>query len=162
MIHTMTSVSSRRTLRNHPAGAFTVEFAICCAIFFMVLAASFEFTRFMYARHSIEQAAYEAGRVGIIPGQSVSDVVAKANQFLSATGIRGSTITVTPNPIDATTSTVNVKIRASFADNSWLKPAFLMNSDLYGEITLDHENKAYLTNQPTNSIGDNNHEPIDR
>lgn len=127
----------------------------------MVLLASFEFTRFMYARHSVDQAAYEAARVGIIPGKSSADVVARANQILGSTGIRNSTITVTPSTIDSNTSTVTVKIQSSFADSSWLKPVFLLNSNLYSELTLDHENKAYLTNQPTGTIGNNNNEPID-
>ena len=56
--------------RLQRTGAFTVEFAICSGIFFTILLAGFEFARFMYARHSIEQAAYESARVGIVPGKT--------------------------------------------------------------------------------------------
>ncbi len=140
-------------------GAFTVEFAICAGLFFSVLLAGFEFARFMYARHSVEQAAYEAARVGIIPGKKPADVSAKAMQILSATGIRNATVTVTPNVFTTSTPTVMVEIRCKYSDNSWLKPVFLSNTDFYSAITLDHENKAYLVN--AGSVGNNDDEPID-
>ena len=95
----------------------------------------------------------------IVPGGTPSDVTAKATQILNATGIRNATITVTPNTFSSSTATVTVEIRTKYADNSWLKPVFLANSDMYSAITLDHENKAYLLAAGT--IGNNNNEPID-
>jgi len=141
-------------------GAFTVEFAICSGVFFTVLLAGFEFARFMYARHSVEQAAYEAARVGIIPGKTPAEVTAKAIQILSATGVRNSTITITPSTFTTSTPTVTIAIRCKYSDNSWLKPVFLANTDLISTITLDHENKAYLVT--AGNVGNNNGEPIDR
>ena len=141
-------------------GAFTVEFAICCGLFFVVLMSSIEFTRFMYARHSVDQAAYEAARLGIVPGRTPAEVVARANQILNATGVRNATVTVTPSVFSSSTSTVTVRVRCSYADSSWMKPVFLANTDILSEITLDHENKAYLVPADGN-IGNNNNEPID-
>ena len=141
-------------------GAFTVEFAICCGLFFMVLMSSIEFTRFMYARHSVDQAAYEAARLGIVPGRTPTEVVARANQILNATGVRNAIVTVIPSVFTTSTSTVTVRVRCSYADSSWMKPVFLANTDIVSEITLDHENKAYLV-PPGGNIGNNNNEPID-
>ena len=141
-------------------GAFTVEFAICSGIFFTLLLAGFEFARFMYARHSVEQAAYESARVGIVPGKTPAEVQSRATQILNATGIRNATITVTPAAFTTSTASVTVEIRCRYADNSWLKPVFLANSDMVSTITLDHENKAYLVSAGT--IGNNNNEPIDQ
>ncbi len=149
----------RFRIRRRRIGAFTVEFAICSGLFFMVLLSGFEFARFMYARHSIEQAAYEAARIGIVPGKTPSQVVAKATQILTATGVRNATITVTPAAFTTSTSTVTVTIRCKYSDNSWLKPVFLGNSDMVSAMTLDHENKAYLVTEGT--VGNNNNEPID-
>ncbi len=140
-------------------GAFTVEFAICSGLFFAILLSGFEFARFMYARHSVEQAAYEAARVGIVPGSTPNDVVARATQILNATGIRNSTITITPNAFSTSTVTVTVDIRCKYSDNSWLKPVFLVNTDMVSSITLDHENKAYLVAAGT--VGNNDNAPID-
>ena len=145
---------------NHRLGAFTVEFAICSGLFFTILLAGFEFARFTYARHSVEQAAYESARVGIVPGKTPADVTAKATQILNATGVRNATITVTPTTFTTSTSTVTVSIRCKYSDNSWLKPVFLANTDMLSTMTLDHENKAYLVSAGT--VGNNNNEPIDK
>jgi Flp pilus assembly protein TadG len=141
-------------------GAFTVEFALCCGLFFMMLMAGIEFTRFMYARHSIDQAAYESARIGIVPGKTPAMVVARANQILNATGINNATVTVTPPAFTNQTSTVTVRISANYGDSSWMRPVFLATTQMISEITLDHENKAYLV--PTGStLGNNDGAPID-
>jgi len=114
----------------------------------------------MYARHSVEQASYEAARVGIVPGRTPADVTAKATQILNATGVRNAIITVTPTTFTTSTSTVTVDIRCKYSDNSWLKPIFLVNTDMVSTMTLDHENKAYLVSEGT--VGNNNNEPIDQ
>lgn len=114
----------------------------------------------MYARHSIEQAAYEAARLGIVPGRTPAEVTAKARQILAATGVRNATITVTPTAFTTSTATVTVEIRCKYSDNSWLKPVFLTNTDMYSAMTLDHENKAYLVT--SGDVGNNDNEPIDR
>jgi Flp pilus assembly protein TadG len=152
--------SSAARLHATRQGAFTVEFAICCGLFFTILMASIEFTRFMYARHSVDQAAYEAARVGIVPGRTPADVIAKANQILSATGVQNATVTVTPTVFNSSTGSVTVRIQCAYADSSWLRPVFLLNSDLLSEITIDHENQAYLVSS-TGNIGNNNNAPID-
>jgi len=152
--------SSRTHTGRKRAGAFTVEFAICSGIFFTILLAGFEFARFMYARHSVEQAAYEAARVGIVPGKTPSNVIAKATQILNATGVRNATITVTPTAFTTSTETITVEIRCRYSDNSWLKPMFLATTEMVSAITLDHENKAYLV--AAGSLGNNDNEPIDK
>ncbi len=152
--------AGRRQVRNR-RGAFTVEFALCSGLFFMILLAGFEFSRFMYARHSVDQAAYEAARIGIVPGQSPAQVIARARQILNATGIRSATVNVQPAAFDGNTETVTVSITAPYADSSWLRPVFLAATNLSATITLDHENQAYLQAQTIN-IGNNNFEPIDK
>ncbi len=142
-------------------GAFTVEFALCCSIFFTVMMAGIEFARFMYARHSVDQAAYEGARVGIIPGATPEKVEQVARRILNATGIRGASIQVTPNRFDDQTAVVNVKIRCNYADNTWIGPMFLGNAIIESNLTLDHENKAYLVSERDPDIGDNDNEPID-
>lgn len=152
--------AGRRQVRNR-RGAFTVEFALCSGLFFMILLAGFEFSRFMYARHSVDQAAYEAARIGIVPGQSPAQVIARARQILNATGIRSATVNVQPAAFDGNTETVTVSITAPYADSSWLRPVFLAATNLSATITLDHENQAYLQAQTIN-IGNNNFAPIDK
>ncbi|XZE44889.1 TadE/TadG family type IV pilus assembly protein [Pirellulaceae bacterium SH467] len=154
--------SSRyRVATKNRRGAFTVEFAFCAGIFFMILMAGVEFSRFMFARHSVDQAAYEGARAGIIPGATSSDVRQVATRILNATGIRKATIQVTPETINDNTAEVEVHIRCNYADSSWMGPLFLGAAVIETRLTLDHENKAYLVKERAPGIGDNDHEPID-
>lgn len=152
-------LASKRTSSRR--GAFTVEFAFCAAIFFTILMAGIEFTRFMYARHSVDQAAYAGARLGIISGATSSDVRQIANRILQATGIRNATIAVIPEEIDHTTEKVEVNIRCNYADSSWIGPLFLSGAIIEARLTLDHENKAYLVTEKDPALGDNDDEPID-
>jgi Flp pilus assembly protein TadG len=127
----------------------------------MILMAGIEFARFMYARHSVDQAAYEAARMGIVPGATPTQVRATAQRVLNATGIRNATITVDPPAFTSSTSTVTVNIRCAYADNSWMGPLFLGDTDLVSNMTLDHENKAFLVTARNPSMGDNSDEPVD-
>ena len=137
-----TNAGSRR-VRNRQ-GAFTVEFALCSGLFFMILLAGFEFSRFMYARHSVDQAAYEAARIGIVPGQSPAQVIARARQILNATGIRSATVNVQPAAFDGNTETVTVSITAPYADSSWLRPVFLAATNLSATIILRKDSTLRL------------------
>lgn len=127
----------------------------------MVLMAGIEFSRFMFARHSVDQAAYEGARAGIIPGATSDNVRQVANRILNATGIRKATIRVTPETINDKTAEVEVHIRCNYSDSSWIGPLFLGATVIESKLTLDHENKAYLVNERDPGIGDNDHEPID-
>lgn len=153
---------SKTRRRKHRRGALTVEFAICAGIFFMTVMAGFEFTRFVFARHSVDQAAYEAARVAIIPGKTSTQIRSQAQVFLSAAGIRNATITITPTTFTTSTETVTVDISCRFNDNSWIPPTFLRNATIRSTITLDHENKAYLsTDDVIDNMGNNDSEPQD-
>jgi Flp pilus assembly protein TadG len=152
---------ARRSAKTNRRGAFTVEFAICSGLFFMILMTGIEFSRFMYARHAVDQAAYEAARRAILPGATTADAVDTATSILAATGIRNATIQVSPESITSSTETVTVTIRSNFADNTWMGPMFLGCAILDSSLTLDHENKAFLVKARNPGIGDNDHEPID-
>ena len=138
---------------RHPSkqirkGAVTVEFAVNASVFFMLVLVSFEFARFMMVRQSMDQAAYEGARFGIIPGNTADGVRAKTNQFLNSFGIRNPTITITPSTIDSTTRSVTVKVSANFSGSAWITPLFSRNTVIESRMTLDHENLAVLLYDP--------------
>ena len=152
----------RQPAKGKRRGAVSVEFALCASIFFMFAFGSFEFARFLFARHAVDQAAYEAARVGIVPGKTAAQVQTRALQALQAAGIRQATVVITPQVFTTTTETVTVEVRCPFRDNSWIPPTFLRGATLQSQITLDHENQAYLNDQSiTQTIGDNTDEPRD-
>ena len=97
----------RRIKPNGRTGATTVEFAIVVPLVFLFFFAAYEFSRMSMVRHTVEMAAYEGARRGIVPGATSEDAVNRANEVLAAIGTRDATITVTPNPITAQTSAPN-------------------------------------------------------
>lgn len=150
--------------RKSRRGAFTVEFAVCCSVYFMIVFAGLEFTRYFFARHAVDQAAYEACRVAIVPGNSPGDVRTMAERMLSAAGMRAETaqITITPASFDNSTENVTVAVVCPFSDNSWMPSRFFQGASLQSAVTLDHENRAFLIpSEATGDIGNNDNEPID-
>ena len=149
------------TKRNRN-GAFTVEFALVASLFFSVLLGSFEFARLYFARHSLDQASYEAARVGIIQGATPEKVKARATQVLSAMGVSPKSITVSPLVFTDTTETVTVSIECDVSANSWIPSRFFTDPVIRASTTLDHENRSYLMLPDTDDeVGDNDNEPID-
>ncbi len=143
-------------------GAFTVEFAVVSSIFFVVLLACFEFSRIFFARHTIEQASYEAARLGIIQGNTVSEVEQRATKLMAAAGIKPLSVSVSPVTFNELTEEVSVTIVCNVAENSWIPSRFFLNPTITATTTLDHENKSYLLIDDTDDeVGDNDHEPID-
>ncbi len=161
------AVSERKRSRHRCApsrrGAYTVEFAVCATVFFTLIFASLELARYVYLRQAVDQIAYEACRAGVITGAKSSDVTTKANQLLSAHGIIGSTIVVTPGTITNRTTEVTVEITCNYAANTWVPPSFLPAGTIVTRTRLDHENQAYLVPDAAaqNAKNLNNPKPLD-
>jgi Flp pilus assembly protein TadG len=126
------NVASRRA-------AVTVEFALVCPIFLLIVLGTIEYSRINIIRHSVDNAAYEAARLGIVPGATVDEVTAKAQQLLAIVRIQSSTITVTPNPLNDDSDEVTVTIDVPVANNSWLIPQFGAGLVIRGTSTLRTE-----------------------
>jgi hypothetical protein len=136
---------SRRSRRAESRrGAYSVEFAICASILFMLVFGLFEFSRYLFVRQAIDQAAYEAARIGIVPGANEGDIRARAVSLLGAAGVSGADITITPEVIDDETREVSVEIICNFEENSFLPSVFLGGGVITTRTTLDHENQAFL------------------
>lgn len=121
-------------------GATTVELAICLPIFFTIIFFFLEAWRFQEFQQSIDQAAFEACRLGIVPGASVATVRAKATSILSAVGASTATITVTPSTITDTTQSINVTVSLNYSDVGWFYQYFPSTSVISSSVTLSHEN----------------------
>ena len=159
---------ARKTLHRRSVvdrcGAVTVEFALCAVVFFMSVFTMLEFSRYVFVRHSVQMVAYEAARVGIIPGATAQHVTNRAQALLDASGVAVASVEITPNVINNATQQVSVTVSCNFADNSWLPPTFLVGKTISTTVTLEHENKAFLNQEGvdiSDVIGDNDDEPID-
>ena len=125
--------------RLRRCGAVTVEFCLVISLFFLFLFASVEFARLNMIRHAADNAAYEAARVAIVPGQTATQVQNHATQYLTNLGIHTPMITVNPNPILDNTDEVTVTVSISMNSNSWVTPMFTSGATLTRSATLRTE-----------------------
>ena len=117
----------------------TVEFALVCPIFVLLVFGMIEFSRVSIIRHAVDNAAYEGARVGIIPGANVTDVATAAQRHLDAVGLSGATINVTPNPLNDLADDVTVQVIVPVGSNSWGVPEFTTGLNLNASATLGTE-----------------------
>lgn len=117
-------------------GATSVEFAVCLPILILLIMAVVEFSRLGILRHAADNAAYEGARNAIVPGGSVEDANAAALNLLNRTGVKFANITVSPDPILETTTSIQVRVQVPVAQNSWVLPTFFQGANLSSEVTL--------------------------
>ena len=153
MINSVTSKTIRpryhhRSKAHSRRGTQVVEVSLVLPIFFFFVMTGIEFARLLYVRHSVEQAAYEACRVAVTPGANLAIVQQAGGNLLSAVGVRDYNIAMAPFPASPTinerTRTVTVTVEVPFASNSFLPPTFFRNYTIRSQLTLDHENAAFL------------------
>jgi Flp pilus assembly protein TadG len=116
-----------------------VEFAIVAPIFFLIMLASFEFSRLNVIRHTADNAAYEAARHAMVPGATAAEAVNRANSILRTVGTRGATVTINPATLGPDVNSVNVRIEVPLGQNGWVVPKFTSGKTLTAQSTLRTE-----------------------
>ena len=121
-------------------GAATVEFAFVGTALFVILFAGIEFARANMVRNTIENAAYEGARAGIVSGATNGECSAAASAYLQITGIHDATVNVTPPILDNTVTEVTVAITVPMnLQNGYIFPRFFLGKTLASSITLSRE-----------------------
>lgn len=124
-------------------GALTVEFALVAPLAFMIVFGSVEMARLNMLLNSMENAAYEGARRGIVPGATTATVETEANQILQAVGAVNATVQVSPSIITNQTPEVTVSIAIPLDDNAWVTPRFTSGRTLTRSCTLTREVTAF-------------------
>jgi Flp pilus assembly protein TadG len=128
-----------RKNRTSRRGATAVEFALTAPVFFLLLLAAFEFGWMNVIRHTADNAAYEAARTAMVPGATVAEAKAKANNLLGIVGARSASITVTPSELTPETDQVTVAIDIPMNENGLIVPRFTSAKTLHCSSTLRTE-----------------------
>lgn len=128
--------AKRRPTRR---GAVTVEMALLISVAFMLFMAAIEMARVQLLVHAAANAAYEAARVGIVPGADATIVRSTATSYLNIYRASSPVITVTPGAIDDTTEEVRVDVSIPLNGNSWVIPRFGAGRSVTGTATLRAE-----------------------
>jgi len=141
----MFAVSSKlfRWAARYRNGAATVELAICLPIMVTVILGSIETTNAIFLKERLTSSAYEGARAAITPGQTSAGATTAATNVLTAFGISGGSVSITPTVGTATTSgtQVTVSVSAPFSSNACMQP-FIVGKTL-GNVTatvvMDHQ-----------------------
>lgn len=120
-------------------GVLTVEMAICIPIVFLILLGAIEFSRMNMLRNSIDNAAYEGARRGVVPGATATDCLNTAVSVLNAVGTKSASVSVAPSIIDDNTTQVTVTISVPLSSNSWGPARFLGGVTLRSVSTKSRE-----------------------
>ena len=133
-----TSSNQPRKRNRRRRGALTVEFAITVPILFLFVFGCFEFSRICVIRSTVENAAYEGARTGIIPGATKAQCEAAATSYLQIIGVNDATVTC--NTLNDTTPTVTVSVVVPInLQNGYLSPQYFIGDQLGSTISLPRE-----------------------
>lgn len=124
------------------AGVAVVEFAVIAPLFFLLILGMIEFGRMVMVQQVITNASREGARTAIVQGATNTDVVGVVQNYLAAGGVRGATVSVSPDPIDLAGygDPVTVTVSVPFRQVSWLPtPMFLGDTQLRATTTMRRE-----------------------
>lgn len=121
------------------SGAGTVEMALVLPLIFLFFMACVEFGRVNVIRNSMENAAYEGAREGIVPGAAAARCRAACGNLLTIIGVNNAQIDVAPATIDNTTTDVTVTVTVPLRDNLWMAGRFFSGQTIVRSCTLTRE-----------------------
>lgn len=130
---------SRQRTKRKRLGAATVEFAICAPVFFFLVFTGMELARTNMIVHSVESAALQGARRGIIPGATSAQCRIAAEAVLKIAGLREYSINVTPVTITEATTSVSVSIDVPLDKNGYLASKIFHGQTISRHKTLNRE-----------------------
>lgn len=119
---------SGRQARKRRRGAAAVEFAICANIFFILIFTCMEFARMNMIRNLAQDAAYFAARRAMVPGATVAEAEAAADEVMSMMTNTGYVVDV--EELDSNSPNVVVTVTVDFDQIALFAPMFLPNATI--------------------------------
>lgn len=119
--------------------AATVEFALCAPIFFLLVFAGIELSRTNMLIHSVDSAALQGARRGIVSGATAPQCIQAAQNVLNVAKVRTSTVTVNPTTITDSTKTISVTVTVPIDGNLYLTPQFFGGKTIQRTTTVNRE-----------------------
>jgi Flp pilus assembly protein TadG len=122
-------------------GATAVELAIVAPVLFLLVVGTLELWRVHMFLHTASQAAYQATRLGVVPGIMAEDVEQAALNLMASVGARETEVIVDPPVITDETETITVTVNVPMAANGWIVPRFFTEPNVTGRSSLTRESK---------------------
>ena len=121
-------------------GTVAVEVALTAPLLFVVFFASVEFARLNTNKNTVENAAYEGCREGILPGATETKCEDAAEAIMQVVGVTDAAVVVTPNVIAEDTPQVTVDINLNLqASHGFVLTPFIAGKTLQASCTLQRE-----------------------
>ena len=117
----------------------TVETALCLGLLLTLVFGGLDAFRALSLRHAMENAAYEAARVAMVPGATAEEARGAAGGLLGLAGARGAAVTIEPATITALTEEVTVTLSVSAAGSGCVLSGVFLNLTLEESCTLRTE-----------------------
>jgi Flp pilus assembly protein TadG len=120
-------------------GALAVEMALCLPLLFLFLFGCYEAARANMIVHAAESAAYEACRLGVLPGATEDKIRVGADFVLSSVGVSNFDVVVEPGVITNQTEKVRVTVTVPFKSNTSMPSFFFDDPNFVGSCELTRE-----------------------
>ncbi len=140
-----TSSTQSRSCSPRRDGAVAVEFAMLLPIILLFFGAMIETSRALLLQHTVDAAAYEGARAGMVPGGSSSDARAAAMVMLEASRLKNAVVTVDPEVLTEETALISVTVQVPVADNCWTSPMWFTAPYIKSQVTLFCERPPLIT-----------------
>ena len=133
-------IRNRIGRKSNRRGATSLEFAVVAPTLFLVIFASFEFSRLALMRSLANSAAYEACRFSVVEGANRQEGLDEANRILARLNTQNAIIEINDGAeITPTTQEVRVEVHIPMEDNSFLMSSLFKDKYVSSEITLRTE-----------------------
>ncbi len=131
----------RRRNRRRRNGAAAVEAALCMPVVIILMFGTLEACSGIFLTESLKIVAYEGARVGVRRGATFDMVEARCQEVLSARGVKGGTVTITPgNFADLLAlQPVNVTVEAPYSGNSLFAFSIFTGHSAEGAVSMMRE-----------------------
>jgi Flp pilus assembly protein TadG len=117
-------------------GVAAIEVALTAPVLLLFLFAALEFGRYNMIQQIANNAAFEAARACIVPGATASNGQTAGQNILTAVGIKGGTVTISPATITITTTTITATVTVPIASNLWTNSLFCKSTSTTKSCTL--------------------------
>lgn len=116
-----------------------MEFALCAPVFFVMIFGGIEFSRANVLMHTVESAAIQGARRGIVPGATAQQCRDEAERILKIARVKFYTISISPGTFTDDTESVAVTINVPIASNGYVTPKYFIGKTLSRTRSLNRE-----------------------
>ncbi len=99
-------------------GTATVEVAVALPVLILLVFGSIETAEFVHLKQDLSICTYEAAKLASRGSSTTSDVTARFNQLMTAKGVNGASLTVSPNLTSSLSPGTEIALTASVITDS--------------------------------------------